>query len=179
MFEFSDVKSEQLLHDVSRQDRITSWDHYFLAMAFLAARKSKDPSTKTGCVIMRDRQILTTGYNSFARGCDDSPHLYEDKAYKYANIVHCDHNAVLQGSRVGVSLLGATMYLTGPPCSSCTQSIINAGIIEVVWPVKNKFECTAETKATWEKDLIQAQKNLDQAGVVWSRWAPETGRTRG
>jgi dCMP deaminase len=179
MFLFSQVTNEQLLYDVSYCERIDNWDQFFLSIAFLSARRSKDPSTKTGCCVTRDRHILTTGYNGFARGCPDDPELYADREYKYANIVHCDHNAVLQAAYDGISLKGATMYLTAPPCTSCSLGIIQSGIIEVVWPADNKFECDPETGKRWDGDATgdaQALKNLAAAGVAASRWGPVNGR---
>lgn len=172
-FRFSDVPKERLLDDVSRQPRIEDWDEYFLAIAFLVARKSKDPSTKTGCVLQRDKRILTTGYNGFPMGCPDDPELYEDRDYKYPNVAHCDRNAVFAAAFQGVSTQGSTMYLTGPPCTNCTQAIIQAGIARVVWPAANKFECDPETGKRWEGDATgvepQALSNLEAAGIKYDR----------
>ncbi|KKN88883.1 hypothetical protein LCGC14_0244900 [marine sediment metagenome] len=176
-FRFSSVSKEDLLHDVSRQDYIDNWDEYFLAIAFLVARKSKDPSTKTGCVVQRDKRILTTGYNGFPMGAPDDEALYADREYKYANIAHCDRNAVFAAAFQGVALKGATMYLTGPPCTNCTQAIIQAGITRVVWPTLNKFECDPETGKRWEGDATgtdpQALINLANAGIEYERWGYE------
>jgi dCMP deaminase len=173
---FSGVDASELIKDVSKLERIEDWDQYFLSMTFLAARRSKDPSTKTGCVVVRDRQVLTTGYNGFPRGCDDSPELYADRDLKYRRVVHCDTNAIISAAREGIKLLGATMYLTGPPCTRCTTNIINAGIIEVVWPKVNKFESDPETGARWEGDALDSADQeseslllLRQAGVAYRR----------
>jgi dCMP deaminase len=137
---FSDLAAEELLKDVSKVDRIEDWDQFFISLCFLAARKSKDPSTKTGCVLVRDRRVLAIGYNGFPIGVKDSPKLYADREYKYKTVVHCDLNSIYSCAREGIATKGATMYLTGPPCVECTKGIINSGIIEVVWPVLNKFE---------------------------------------
>jgi dCMP deaminase len=172
-FQFSGVPKEDLLHDVSRQPRIEDWDEYFLAIAFLVARKSKDPSTKTGCVVQRERRILATGYNGFPRGCPDDCALYADRKYKYKNIAHCEANAVFAAAFQGVALFGATMYSTSPPCTECSQAIINAGIIRSVWPAANKFECDAETGKRWDGDATgdaQALVNLKNAGVLYERF---------
>lgn len=174
-FCFSSVGNSELLHDVSRQPRIENWDEYFLAIAFLVARKSKDPSTKTGCVTQRDNRILTTGYNGFSMGCPDGEELYADRDYKYLNIAHADRNAVFAAAYQGVSLKGATMYITGPPCTNCSQAIIQAGITRVVWPEANKFESDLETGNRWEGDATgsssQSMKNLRAAGVAYERWS--------
>jgi dCMP deaminase len=167
-FQFSRVPRGELLHDVSRQPRIEDWDEYFLAIAFLVARKSKDPSTKTGCVVQRNRRILATGYNGFPQGCPDDEALYVDRTYKYKNIAHCEANAVFAAAFQGVALQEATMYSTSPPCTACSQAIINAGIIRAVWPAANKFDCDSETGKRWEGDATgnpQALANLKHAGV--------------
>lgn len=175
---FDAPSNEDMLVDVSKMDRIEDWHQFFLSMCFLMARKSKDPSTKTGCVVVRDRRILSVGYNGFPIGCDDSPDLYADRELKYSRVVHCDTNAIYSAARVGISLVGSTMYLTGPPCSECTKGIINAGIVEVIWPAVNKFECDPETGARWTGDAIDAADQeanntimMRQAGVTFWRWS--------
>jgi len=178
-FKFSSITKEDLLLDVSKQNRIEDWDEYFLSIAFVVARKSKDPSTKIGCVVQRDNRILTTGYNGFSIGCPDEKELYDDRDYKYLNIVHADRNAIFAAAYQGVSLRGATMYITGPPCTNCSQAIIQAGIVRVVWPYLNKFEHDLDTKERWDGDATgensQSLINLKYAGVLYERW-PLDGR---
>ncbi len=177
--DFNAPKNEELMIDVSRCERIEDWDQFFLSMCFLMARKSKDPSTKTGCVVVRDRRILSVGYNGFPVGCDDSPDLYANRELKYSRVVHCDTNSIYSAAREGISLKNATMYLTGPPCSECTKGIINAGIVEVVWPKINKFECDPSTGKRWSGDAVNASDKeansfvmMQQAGVLYRRWYP-------
>ena len=153
-------------------ERFYKWDHMFLAMATLVSLKSKDPSTKTGCVVVdADNRIRSMGYNGFPQGVKDSHQRYEDRELKYALIAHCDANAIFSAARAGIPLKGCTMYLTGPPCAECTKGIIQAGIVEVVWPLDNKFE-EPETRARWAKSLGQAEMMADEAGVRFRRWSP-------
>lgn len=166
------MQNSDLLLDVSGGERIEDWDQFFLSICFVVARKSKDPSTKTGCVVVKDRRILSTGYNGFPVGCDDNPELYADRSIKYARVVHCDTNAIYSAARNGIALSGATMYLTGPPCNECTKGIINAGIIEVVWPKNNKFEADEATMARWKDSMEHSFTMMAQSGVKTRRWEP-------
>lgn len=116
-----------------RHDSGRSWDHYFLEHARVAATRSKDPSSQVGAIIVRDRTILSTGYNGFPRGVnDDIPERYERPA-KYTWVVHGEENAILNACRNGVGVMGATLYVTPfAPCVHCAKAIIQSGIREVV-----------------------------------------------
>src|SRR5690348_10005783 len=87
---------------------IIKWDKRFLELAQLVAGWSKDPSTKTGAVIVSpERTIVAVGYNGFPKLMDDAPELYANREVKYSRIVHCEMNAVLNaGHRVD----GSTLY---------------------------------------------------------------------
>ncbi len=116
-----------------RHDSGRSWDHYFLEHARVAATRSKDPSSQVGAIIVRDRTILSTGYNGFPRGVnDDIPERYE-RPTKYTWVVHGEENAILNACRNGVGVMGATLYVTPfAPCVPCAKAIIQSGIREVV-----------------------------------------------
>ena len=120
---------------ITKQERDNiSWDQYFISISYLVAMKSKDPSTKVGCVIVGpDYEIRATGYNGFPRGIEDRVERYENKSYKYMNINHAEENAILNAVRVGTALKGCTLYTQWLPCSSCAKFIIQAGISEVIY----------------------------------------------
>lgn len=141
------------------------WHLRFLNLAHEISGWSKDPSTKTGCVVVRDRRVLTTGYNGFPPGVKDTPRRYEDRETKYKLIEHADRNAIYQAARQGISLSGATMYLTGPPCHECTKGIISAGIACVIWPSENSFEKNQQVRARWANSLEASFAMLREAGV--------------
>lgn len=111
------------------------WDNRFLELARHVSNWSKDPSTKCGAVcIGGSGQVLSTGYNGFPRGCNDSEDLYLDREYKYKNIVHAEMNAIFNASLNGVSLDGSTMFVSGmPPCNNCSSGIVQSGISRVVY----------------------------------------------
>lgn len=148
---------------------MSDWDKHFLDVARLVALRSKDPSTKTGCVITQDNRIVATGYNGFPQGVTDNPERYADRELKYRLIVHCDTNAIYQAARSSVSLLGATMYLTGPPCNECSKGIIQSGIIRVVWPADNPFENDPATMARWKDSIDASFLMLREASVKTTR----------
>lgn len=110
----------------------TDWNTYFMGFAKQAATKSKDPSTKVGCVVIGpDREIRATGFNGLPRGIEDAIERMERPA-KYLWTSHAEENAVAQAARIGVSLNGCTAYVTHHPCSRCARSLIQAGIRCVV-----------------------------------------------
>ena len=150
------------LSEISEQRQL-KWDRRFLSEALSKASWSKDPSTKTGCVITRGFHIICTGYNGFPQGVQDNEDRYNNRELKYKLIEHCDRNAIYQAARYGISLEGSTMYLTGPPCAECTRGIIQSGIIRVVWPKDNKFE-TTETWERWKESCELAFMMMVEAG---------------
>lgn len=145
------------------------WDRRFVTLAREIAKWSKDPSSKVGCVITDDREIVATGYNGFAANVNDSPARYTDRDVKYKLIVHADMNAILQAAKRGTSVRNCTMYLTGPPCNECVKGIIQAGIDRVVWPEDNPFENDEATKARWASSIAAANLMLTEAKVELTR----------
>lgn len=114
---------------------MSEWDHRFLKMATEVALWSKDPSRRIGCVIVKDRRILSTGYNGFPRGIKDTPERLNNRELKYKYVVHGEMNAIYNAIQDGVSLSGATLYAIGLPiCSECAKGIIQVGIKRVVIP---------------------------------------------
>ena len=109
-----------------------SWDEHFMDMAILVAQRSKDPSTKVGCVVVsEDKIVVATGYNGLPRGVQDISERMERPA-KYLWTSHAEENAVAQSARVGAKLKGGTAFVTHHPCSRCARSLIQAGITRVV-----------------------------------------------
>ena len=111
---------------------VVNWDHYFLYLAWVASIKSKDPRCRVGAVIAsRDKVVLSTGFNGFARGVDDADTLLADVPEKLRMICHAEANAIMNAARIGVALEKATIYVTKFPCLSCCNAIIQAGISRI------------------------------------------------
>ena len=104
-------------------------------MAANVAEWSKDPSTRVGAVIVgTSREVVAIGYNGFPRGMADCPDLYADRDFKYRHIIHAETNACINALRQGASTVGATIYVTHPPCVHCAGIIKQAGIVHAVFP---------------------------------------------
>ena len=111
-----------------------SWDEYFMQIAFTVAQRSTCDRAHVGAVLVRDRRILTTGYNGSPAGlphCDDVGHLMMDG--HCVRTLHAEQNAIIQAALHGVSIQGATAYVTHQPCLTCAKMIINAGIRQVIY----------------------------------------------
>jgi dCMP deaminase len=116
-----------------------SWREYFFKMACFVATKSKDPSTKVGCVLVGiHNQTLSTGFNGFARGVNDSSERYEDRSIKLQMIVHAEANAIAAAARSGIGLFNHTAFITMPPCPQCAALLIQAGVSRIVCPVPDQ-----------------------------------------
>jgi dCMP deaminase len=121
--------------------RIT-WDEYFMSMAELAGKRSTCLRRHVGAVLVRDNQVLSTGYNGAPKGlkncCDIGECLREKlnipsgERSELCRAVHAENNAITQCAVNGVSCKGGTIYITDSPCTMCTKQIINAGIVRIV-----------------------------------------------
>lgn len=116
-----------------------------MQLAKEAASWSKDPSTKIGAVCIGSKgQVLSTGYNGFPRGIDDSLTRYYDRELKYKMVVHAEMNAIFNATYNGVSLDGSTMYVHGlPVCSDCAKGIIQVGVKRIV--MDDQFQIGGKT----------------------------------
>ena len=120
-----------------------------MLIAKLVSTRSTCNSRPTGAVLVKDRQILATGYNGSMPGAphcsdqvmaDGSPYCHRralniadvDK-YNYCRASHAEANAIAQAARYGVAIQGATLYVTCQPCSMCAKMLINAGIVKIVY----------------------------------------------
>tara|TARA_B100001029_G_C14784011_1_gene298104 strand:- start:40 stop:507 length:468 start_codon:yes stop_codon:yes gene_type:complete len=136
------------------------WDGRFIELATHISGWSKDPSTKVGCVVVgEDREIRSTGFNGFPRGIEDDSGRLEDREQKYPLICHAEENAIMHAARIGVSLKGCVAYVTWPPCTRCTRSLIQAGIVEVVFPKD------IEIPERWKKDFAMSMNMMEEAGI--------------
>ena len=140
-----------------------NWTEYFLEIAEVIKLKSKDQSTQIGAVVVGEgRNVLSTGYNSFPRGLDDSLQERQERPEKYFWMEHAERNAIYNAALEGVSLKNSTIYLTsGLPCMDCARGIVNSGI-KVVWC---KSVCTPKNKEKWEESQKKSLQLLNECGV--------------
>ncbi|MPM73760.1 tRNA-specific adenosine deaminase [bioreactor metagenome] len=118
------------------------WDHYFMAIAEVAASRSNCRRRHVAAVLVRDHRIISTGYNGTPRGirnCDEGgcPRCNSDtpsgKNLGECLCCHAEENAIVQAAYHGIAVKGATLYTTYSPCLLCSKMIINAGIKEVIF----------------------------------------------
>ena len=110
------------------------WDHYFMNIARQAASRSTCDRKFVGAVIVRDRTILSTGYNGSIRGmphCDEVGHDLENS--HCVATIHAEANAILQAAKNGVNISGSEIYTTASPCWNCFKLIANAGIRRIYY----------------------------------------------
>ncbi len=110
------------------------WDSYFIEIATVVAKRSTCDRALVGAVIVRDKRILTTGFNGSPTGqphCDEVGHLLING--HCARTIHAELNAIIQAALHGISLAGATCYVTHFPCLGCAKAMVNAGIARLVY----------------------------------------------
>jgi dCMP deaminase len=111
-----------------------TWDEYFLNIALEVAKRSTCDRANVGAVLVREKRILTTGFNGSPSGlphCDHEGHLLVDG--HCVRTIHAETNAIIQAALHGVSTKESTCYVTHFPCINCTKILINSGIIRVVY----------------------------------------------
>lgn len=142
-----------------------SWDEYFLKLADSVASRATCDRGRSGCVIVKDRQILVTGYVGSPRGlahCDDVGHLMKKVIHEDGNVtqhcvrtVHAEQNAITQAARRGIALDGSTLYCRMTPCRTCAMLIINCGIERVV--CEKKYHVGAESEAMFAEAGVKLE----------------------
>lgn len=145
---------------MKRQEYL-SWDEYFMGIAMLSAKRSKDPSTQVGaCIVNRDKRIMSMGYNGMPRCCSDDEFPWDKSENpldsKYLYVCHAELNAILNCDRGNVR--DCICYTTLFPCNECAKAIIQSGISEVVY---------MEDKYAESESVIASKKMFDTAGVTY------------
>lgn len=145
------------------------WDKYFLEMARFTASKSKDTSTKCGCVLVNNENVvIAMGYNGFPRGTeyDDSAKVI-NKPEKYFWFEHAERNAVYCAARTGAKTDNCKAYVTGPPCHDCARALVQSGIREVIVPVKHNFLTRMKNGGSWQESCERAMIILQNANILY------------
>ncbi|MCQ2441304.1 MAG: dCMP deaminase family protein [Clostridia bacterium] len=153
---------------MKRTDYI-SWDEYFMGIAILSSKRSKDPSTQVGaCIVDSEKKILSVGYNGMPHSCSDDDYPWDKNPgldSKYLYVCHAELNAILNCHNGSVR--DSVVYTTLFPCNECAKAIIQSGIAEVVY-LSDKYADT---------DGVMASKRMfDSAGVKYRSYEA-SGRT--
>jgi dCMP deaminase len=119
-----------------------SWEEYFMEIARLVARRSTCLRRQVGAVLVKDKNILATGYNGTPSGithCSEVGCLRQKlnvpsgERHELCRGLHAEQNAIIQAAKHGVNIAGATLYCTNSPCIICSKMIINSGVQRIVY----------------------------------------------
>ncbi len=145
--------------------KVETWDDTFMALAVtLADKRSKDPNTQVGCLIVDDdKDPVAFGYNGFAPGAEETEELWQ-RPIKYDHVIHAEQNAIGRAAKRGVATRGCTAYITAFPCLPCAKALIAAGIVRVH---------ALKLLHGWDEDHGKAAKEFDRAGVWWGIWTKD------
>jgi len=140
-----------------------SWDKYFMKVADTVATRATCDRGRSGCVIVRNRQILVSGYVGSPKGlphCDDVGHQMKQVVHEDGKVtnhcvrtVHAEQNAICQAAKLGIALEGSTLYCRMTPCRTCAMLIINCGIVRVV--CEKKYHAGAESEEMFKTAGVQ------------------------
>jgi dCMP deaminase len=152
-----------------RKDYI-SWDEYFMGVALLSAKRSKDPGTQVGaCIVNQKNKIVGAGYNGLPAGCDDDEFPWDKTGEflqtKYPYVCHAELNAIL--NNIGMDLHGCRIYTALFPCNECAKAIIQAGITEVIY---------LSDKYAGNETSVASKRMLDTAGVKYRIVTPSINK---
>ena len=147
-----------------------SWDEYFMELANTASKRATCDRGRSGCVIVKNRHVLVTGYVGSPAGlphCDEVGHLFSKTIHNDGTIsnhcirtVHAEQNAICQAARRGIALEGATLYCRMTPCRTCAMLIINCGIKRVV--CERKYHKGAESEEMFRQAGIELEFFYDE-----------------
>jgi dCMP deaminase len=135
-------------------DKIPSWDQYFMDLALLASTRSKDPSTKVGAILVKNKRIVSTGYNGMPFMVDDTIPERWERPDKYNFVIHAEANAIAFAN--GVRDLDV-VYTTLFPCTSCACLLIQTGVKEIVYDTK--------INPRFEREFAISKQMFDESNV--------------
>lgn len=134
-----------------------NWDDLYLKMAKQVAQKSRDESTKHGCILVRqaDHSVLSVGYNGLPRGMEYKEE-FQQRPLKYLVFEHAERNAIYNACRNGINTLNSIAYVTGFCCADCVRALIQSGVKKIIIPGESVVP------DRWKKSII--------AGINMAHW---------
>jgi len=143
---------------MQKRENYLTWDGYFMGIAILSSKRSKDPSTQVGaCIVNKEDKIVGIGYNGLPNGIDDNDMPWEREGEwldtKYPYVCHAEMNAIVNSTK---DLKGCRIYVTLFPCNDCSKFIIQSGIKEIIY-YSDKYKDTDSNTAS--------KKLLDMVGI--------------
>lgn len=153
---------------VKKREDYLAWADYFMAVAFLSAKRSKDPSSQVGaCIVNTENKIVGIGYNGMPNGCDDDALPWARTAEnkldtKYMYVCHAELNAILNKNSSDVK--GCSIYVALFPCNECAKLIIQSGIAHVIY-MSDKYHDQPE--------FVASRRLLDMAKITYRQHTPK------
>jgi dCMP deaminase len=151
-----------MIRDMETHTR-PDWDHYFMDITRTVGTRATCDRGRSGCVIVKDKQILVTGYVGAPKGlphCDEVGHQMKKVTHEDGSVsehcqrtTHAEQNAIVQSAKFGVAINGGTLYCTMTPCATCAKMIITAGIIRVV--CEKKYQRGVESEEMFKTAHIE------------------------
>ncbi|XP_047003313.1 deoxycytidylate deaminase isoform X2 [Schistocerca americana] len=152
----------------SKREDYLEWNEYFMATAFLAAKRSKDPCSQVGaCIVNKEKKIVGIGYNGMPSGCSDDQYPWNKTSSnkletKYFYVCHAEVNAILNKNSADVK--DCSMYVALFPCNECAKIIIQSGIREVIY---------MSDKNSHKLETIASKRMFDSSGVKYWQYVPK------
>lgn len=135
------------------------WHKFFMNMAKIWATRSKDISTRVGCVICQDKLQVSQGYNGLPKGIPDTPEILENRELKLKLTKHAEANAIRYARKE--DLVNATLYVTAPPCTQCAGDIIQSDIAVVRY-----LKPTDDFESRYADDIKLSLETLRKANIT-------------
>lgn len=152
------------MDEIFKNDPIT-WDELFMGRVYEIARKSKDPRTKIGAVLVKDGHAPLEGFNGIPKGVLDLSERME-RPEKYHWMEHAERNVVNMAAKMGISTSGGILYTQGFPCTDCIRGVINCGIVEIVLHKQWEDISTKITnKGTWREHYFRSEIMAKEANI--------------
>ncbi|MBN2544072.1 cytidine/deoxycytidylate deaminase family protein [bacterium] len=142
-----------------------SWEEYFLQLALLVSNRSTCHMEKQGAILVREKRVLTTGYNGAPSGMDNclklgclrkEYNLVGDEKQEICRGLHAPQNAIIQAAVFGVSIKGATLFTTRFPCVICTKMLTNAEISDIIICGEPAFPESSTEAGKFAREMLEA-----------------------
>ena len=152
-----------------------AWDEYFMEIAHLVKKRATCLRRQVGAVLVKDKNILATGYNGtpsgiehcFTRGClREQMGIPSGERHEICRGLHAEQNAIIQAAKHGTNIDGATLYCTNQPCGICAKMIINAGIKKLIFDDGYPDQLAAEMIKESGLEVVQYKKSTEEGGKV-------------
>ena len=128
-------KTRDIDDTITKWEERISWNEYFMSMALLASSRSPCHRLHVGCILVKDKRVISMGYNGFLPG---APHISRVRDNHEQSTVHAEQNAVTDCANRGVSCHNSIAYITHYPCINCTKILVAAGITKIYYQYSYK-----------------------------------------